>query len=246
MRVLLIEDDRRLLEALSSHLREAGYAVDESADGIEGLYLGEEFPVDLAVIDLGLPTLSGLEVIRELRSRGRDFPILVLTARSEWQDKVAGLEAGADDYLTKPFHVEELMARINALMRRAGGHARPRVQLGPVTVDLTGQRVFLDGKEIELTTYEYKVLNYLVMHPEEVVTKTDLSEHIYEEDADRDSNVIEVFIGRLRRKIDPDGTLNPIETLRGRGYRLTLKPGSSSGSGTENEHGERPLPERRV
>ena len=244
MRVLLIEDDRRLLEALSSHLREAGYAVDESADGIEGLYLGEEFPVDLAVIDLGLPTLSGLEVIRKLRSKGRDFPILVLTARSEWQDKVAGLEAGADDYLTKPFHVEELMARINALMRRAGGHARPRVQLGPVTVDLTGQRVFLDGKEIELTTYEYKVLNYLVMHPEEVVTKTDLSEHIYEEDADRDSNVIEVFIGRLRRKIDPDGTLNPIETLRGRGYRLTLTP--RSGSRTENERGERPLPERRV
>jgi len=244
MRVLLIEDDRRLLETLSNHLREAGYAVDESADGIEGLYLGEEFPVDLAVIDLGLPTLSGLEVIRQLRSKGRDFPILVLTARSEWQDKVAGLEAGADDYLTKPFHVEELMARINALMRRAGGHARPRVQLGPVTVDLTGQRVFLDGKEIELTTYEYKVLNYLVMHPEEVVTKTDLSEHIYEEDADRDSNVIEVFIGRLRRKIDPDGTLNPIETLRGRGYRLTLTPGSDSG--TENERGEKPLPERRV
>ena len=244
MRVLLIEDDRRLLETLSNHLREAGYAVDESADGIEGLYLGEEFPVDLAVIDLGLPTLSGLEVIRELRSRGRDFPILVLTARSEWQDKVAGLEAGADDYVTKPFHIEELMARINALMRRAGGHARPRVQLGPVTVDLTGQRVFLDGKEIELTTYEYKVLNYLVMHPEEVVTKTDLSEHIYEEDADRDSNVIEVFIGRLRRKIDPDGTLNPIETLRGRGYRLTLTP--RSGSRTENERGERPLPERRV
>ena len=244
MRVLLIEDDQRLLDTLSSHLREAGYAVDESTDGIEGLYLGEEFPVDLAIIDLGLPTLPGLDVIRELRSRGRDFPILVLTARSEWQDKVAGLEAGADDYLTKPFHVEELMARINALMRRAGGHARPRVRLGPVTVDLTGQRVFLNGEEIELTTYEYKVLNYLVMHPEEVVTKTDLSEHIYEEDADRDSNVIEVFIGRLRRKIDPDGTLNPIETLRGRGYRLALKP--DSGSGTDSEDGQAQMPERRV
>ena len=228
MRVLLIEDDQRLLETLGTHLRESGYAVDESTDGIEGLYLGEEFPIDLAIIDLGLPDLPGLEVIRELRSRGRDFPILVLTARSEWQDKVAGLEAGADDYLTKPFHFEELMARINALMRRAGGHARPRVQLGPVTVDLTGQRVFLNGEEVELTTYEYKVLNYLVMHPGEIVTKTDLSEHIYEEDADRDSNVIEVFIGRLRRKIDPDGTLNPIETLRGRGYRLALKPASAA------------------
>ncbi len=224
MRVLLIEDDQRLLDTLTTHLREAGFAVDSSTDGIEGLYLGEEFPIDLAIIDLGLPELPGLDVIRELRRRGRDFPILVLTARSEWQDKVAGLEAGADDYLTKPFHIEELMARVNALMRRSGGHARPRVQLGPITVDLSSQRVYLDDEEIELTTFEYKVLNYLVMHSGEVVTKTDLSEHIYEEDADRDSNVIEVFVGRLRRKIDPDGTLNPIETLRGRGYRLALEP----------------------
>jgi two-component system response regulator PhoP len=220
MRVLLVEDDPRLVETLGSHLRAAGYAVDVSLDGIEGLYVGEEFPVDLAIIDLGLPQLPGLEVIRELRSRGRDFPILVLTARSEWQDKVAGLEAGADDYVTKPFQMEELMARINALMRRAGGHARPTVELGPITVDLTAQRVYLEGEEVDLTTYEYKVLNYLVMHPDEVVSKTVLSEHIYEEDADRDSNVIEVFIGRLRRKLDPDGKLNPIETLRGRGYRL--------------------------
>ena len=223
MRVLLIEDDQRLLDTLAAQLRGAGYAVDVSSDGIEGLYLGEEFPIDLAIIDLGLPQMPGLDVIRELRSRGRDFPILVLTARSEWQDKVAGLEAGADDYLTKPFHIEELMARVNALIRRSGGHARPRIQLGPITVDLSSQRVYRNDEEIELTTFEYKVLNYLVMHPGEVVTKTDLSEHIYEEDADRDSNVIEVFIGRLRRKIDPDGTLNPIETLRGRGYRLVLE-----------------------
>lgn len=222
MRVLLIEDDPRLVESLGSQLRDAGYAVDVSNDGIEGLYVGEEFPIDLAIIDLGLPELPGLEVIRKLRERGRDFPIMVLTARSDWQDKVAGLEAGADDYVTKPFRIEELMARINALMRRAGGHARPQVELGPVTVDLNAQRVFRDGAEIELTTFEYKVLQYLVMHPGEVVTKTDLSEHIYEEDADRDSNVIEVFIGRLRRKLDPDGTLGPIETLRGRGYRLAL------------------------
>jgi len=222
MRILLIEDDERLVASLGARLREAGYALDVSNDGVEGLYVGEEFPVDLAIIDLGLPGLNGLDVIRRLRRGGREFPILILTARSDWQDKVEGLEAGADDYLTKPFQVEELMARINALLRRAGGHAKPTVELGPVTVDLTAQRVFRDGDEIELTTYEFKVLQYLVMHPDEVVTKTDLSEHIYEEDADRDSNVIEVFIGRLRRKIDPDGALNPIETLRGRGYRLAL------------------------
>jgi len=222
VRVLLIEDDARLAESLGRHLRAAGFAVDQSADGVDGLFLGEEYPIDLAIIDLGLPEMSGLEVIRRLRQRGRDFPILVLTARSEWQDKVAGLEAGADDYLTKPFHVEELMARINALLRRAGGHAQPEVKLGPFTIDLSGQRVYRGGKEIDLTTFEYKVLNYFVMHPGEVVTKSELAEHIYEEDADRDSNVIEVFVGRLRRKLDPDGTLNPIETLRGRGYRLAL------------------------
>lgn len=224
MRVLLVEDDTRLLEALAAQMREAGFAVDASPDGEEGLYLGDEFPIDLAIIDLGLPQLSGLDLIRKLRENGRNFPILVLTARTEWQDKVAGLEAGADDYLTKPFHPEELMARVNALLRRAGGHAQPNVQLGPVSVDLTAQRVRLDGAEIELTTYEFKVLQYLIMHPGEVVTKTGLSEHIYEEDADRDSNVIEVFIGRLRRKLDPSGDLKPIETLRGRGYRLALKP----------------------
>ena len=222
MRVLLIEDDKRLADTLAGQLRGAGFAVDVSSVGVDGLFLGDEYPVDLAIIDLGLPELTGLEVIRRLRMRGRDFPILVLTARSEWQDKVAGLEAGADDYLTKPFHVEELLARINALLRRAGGHARPEVNLGPFRVDLSGQRVFRGDEEIELTTFEYKVLNYFVMHPGEVVTKTELSDHIYEEDADRDSNVIEVFVGRLRRKLDPDGTLNPIETLRGRGYRLAL------------------------
>ncbi len=239
MRILVIEDDPVLLETLTGHLREAGYAVDASADGIEGLYLGEEFPVDLAIIDLGLPELPGLEVIRKLRRRGRNFPILVLTARSEWQDKVAGLEAGADDYLTKPFHFEELVARVNALMRRVGGHAQPIVELGPLSVDLTSQRVYLDGEEVDLTTYEYKVLQYLVMHPDEVVTKTRLSEHIYEEDADRDSNVIEVFIGRLRRKLDPAGDLRPIETLRGRGYRLALdvRPQAEAGTGAEIKPG---------
>jgi two-component system response regulator PhoP len=222
MRILLIEDEPELRRALTRQLREQGFAVDASADGREGLYLGEEFPVDLAIVDLGLPELPGLEVIRRLREGGRTFPVLVLTARSEWQDKVAGLEAGADDYLTKPFHVEELLARIHALMRRAGGHASPVLTLGPVRLDLNSQRVWLNDAEIDLTTYEYKVLNYLVMHPDKVVSKSELSEHIYDEDADRDSNVIEVFVGRLRRKLDPDGSLNPIETLRGRGYRLNL------------------------
>jgi len=222
MRLLLIEDDERLVDSLGERLRAAGFALDVSRNGVEGLYAGEEFPIDLAIIDLGLPGMSGLDVIRRLREHGRDFPILILTARSDWQDKVSGLEAGADDYLTKPFQPEELLARVNALLRRAGGHARPRVELGPLTVDLIAQRVWRGNTEIELTSFEYKVLNYLVLHPGEVVTKTELSEHIYEEDDDRDSNVIEVFIGRLRRKLDPDGSMNPIETLRGRGYRLAI------------------------
>jgi two-component system response regulator PhoP len=229
MRVLIVEDDADLRQALSTQLRRAGFVVDLSADGREGLYFGEEFPLDLAIIDLGLPEIPGLELIRRLRASGRDFPILVLTARADWQDKVEGLEAGADDYLTKPFHSAELLARVNALIRRAGGHARPEVHFGPLVIDLSAQRVTLHGAEIELTTFEFKVLQYLVMHPGEVVTKSALAEHIYEEDAERDSNVIEVFIGRLRRKLDPDGKLNPIETLRGRGYRLALTPTPAGG-----------------
>ena len=220
MRILLVEDDVRLQDSLAESLRSSGYAVDVSGDGIEGLYYGEEFPIDLAIIDLGLPGMSGLDLIRKLRKSERQFPILILTARSEWQDKVTGLEAGADDYLTKPFHPEELKARVAALIRRSAGHAQPEIKFGPLRIDLSAQRVMKDETEVDLTTYEYKVLEYLVMHPGEVVTKSTLSEHIYEEDADRDSNVIEVFIGRLRRKIDPTGDLNPIETLRGRGYRL--------------------------
>ena len=224
MRILLVEDDNDLQTSLSGILREAGYAVDVSGDGIEGLFFGQEYPLDLAIIDLGLPGMPGLEVIRKLRQQERQFPILILTARAEWQDKVEGLEAGADDYLTKPFHPEELKARVAALLRRSAGHTQPLIELGPLRIDLLSQRVFNGEQEIELTTYEYKVFEYMLMHPDEVVTKTALSEHIYEEDADRDSNVIEVFIGRLRRKIDPLGTLSPIETLRGRGYRLNKQP----------------------
>jgi two-component system response regulator PhoP len=220
MRILLVEDEPGLQTSLAEILREAGYAVDVSGDGIEGLFFGQEYPIDLAIIDLGLPGLPGLDLIRKLREQERQFPILILTARSEWQDKVEGLESGADDYLTKPFHPEELKARVGALLRRSAGHAQPLIELGPLRIDLVSQRVFSGDEEIELTTYEYKVFEYLLMHPDAVVTKTVLSEHIYEEDADRDSNVIEVFVGRLRRKIDPQGVMNPIETLRGRGYRL--------------------------
>ena len=220
MRILLVEDDSGLQTSLAEILREAGYAVDVSGDGIEGLFFGQEYPLDLAIIDLGLPGLPGLDLIRKLREQERQFPILILTARADWEDKVEGLEAGADDYLTKPFHPEELKARVGALLRRSAGHAQPLIELGPLKIDLISQRVFNGGNEIELTTYEYKVFEYLLMHPDRVVTKTVLSEHIYEEDADRDSNVIEVFVGRLRRKIDPEGLLSPIETLRGRGYRL--------------------------
>ena len=224
MRILLVEDDTGLQTSLAEILREAGYAIDISSDGIEGLFFGEEYPVDLAIIDLGLPGLPGLDLIRKLRAQERQFPIMILTARSEWQDKVEGLEAGADDYLTKPFHPEELKARVGALLRRSAGHAQPLIELWPLKIDLVSQRVFNGQDEIELTTYEYKVFEYLLMHPDEVVTKSVLSEHIYEEDADRDSNVIEVFVGRLRRKIDPQGEMNPIETLRGRGYRLNKQP----------------------
>jgi len=224
MRILLVEDDTGLQTSLAEILREAGYAVDVSGDGIEGLFFGEEYPIDLAIIDLGLPGLPGLDLIRKLREQERQFPILILTARSEWQDKVEGLESGADDYLTKPFHPEELKARVGALLRRSAGHAAPVIELGPLRIDLVSQRVFRGEEEIELTTYEYKVFEYMLMHPDEVVTKTVLSEHIYEEDADRDSNVIEVFVGRLRRKIDPQAVMNPIETLRGRGYRLNKQP----------------------
>ena len=223
MRILLVEDDAGLQASLAEILREAGYAVDVSGDGIEGLFFGEEYPLDLAIIDLGLPGMSGLDLIRKLREGDHQFPILILTARSEWQDKVEGLESGADDYLTKPFHPEELKARVSALLRRAAGHAQPVIEFGALQIDLVSQRVSCGDSEIELTTYEYKVFEYLLMHPNEVVTKTVLSEHIYEEDADRDSNVIEVFVGRLRRKIDPEGTLHPIETLRGRGYRLNMQ-----------------------
>ncbi len=223
MRILLVEDEQALREQLVRQLSDRGYSVDAAADGEEGLFLGREYPVDLAIIDIGLPKLSGIELIKALRKAGKELPILILTARGNWQDKVEGLGAGADDYLVKPFHFEELSARLNALLRRSVGLAVPVVEYGPITLDTTRQTVALSGEEISLTAFEYRVLEYLMLHPGEVVSKTVLTEHIYDQDFDRDSNVLEVFVGRLRRKLDPDKTLEPIETLRGRGYRFRLE-----------------------
>lgn len=222
MRVLLVEDEAALRETLAARLKREGFAVDTATDGDEGLYLGGEVLFDVAVIDLGLPKLSGMELVRRLREQGRAYPILILTARSSWQDKVEGLKAGADDYLVKPFHVEELLARLNALVRRAAGWSKPKLTCGPVTLDLAAQTVSVNTEVIDLTSYEYKVIEYLILHAGELVSKADLTEHIYQQDFDRDSNVLEVFIGRLRKKLDPDGTLKPIETVRGRGYRFAI------------------------
>jgi len=222
MRILLVEDEAPLRETLAARLKREGFAVDAAADGEEGLYLGREMPFDVAIIDLGLPKKSGMELIQELRTGGQRCPILVLTARSSWQDKVEGLKHGADDYLVKPFHVEELLARINALVRRASGWTKPTLECGPIVLDTTAQTVGVGGQPVDLTSYEYKVLEYLMLHAGELVSKADLTEHIYQQDFDRDSNVLEVFIGRLRRKLDPDNALRPIETVRGRGYRFAI------------------------
>ena len=226
MRLLLVEDDQSLNRSLVAQLGEAGYKVDTALDGREGLYLAKEYAIDLAIVDLGLPGVSGLDLIRTLRTEGKDYPILVLTARDRWQDKVAALKLGADDYVVKPFHVEELLARVDALLRRAGGWAQSELVCGPVTLDTRSQVVAVNGQPLELTTFEYRLLEYLMVHAGEVLSKAQITEALYDQDFERDSNVIEVFIGRLRRKLDPDGTFQPIETLRGRGYRMALERGA--------------------
>lgn len=223
MRVLIIEDEAALLERVTAQLRGQGYAVDSAANGRTGLYLGQEYPLDAAVVDLGLPDMSGIEVIRRWRAGGRKFPVLILTARGRWQDKVEGLEAGADDYLVKPFYTEELLARLRALIRRTGGWTQAVLDCGPIALNTGAQQVTLAGQPVELTAYEYKLLEYLMLHAGTVISKTELTEHLYQEDEDRDSNVLEVLVGRLRRKLDPERDLNPIETLRGRGYRFRLE-----------------------
>ena len=220
MRILIVEDDSRLLTQLDSLLQQHGYSVDLADDGAKALFLLEEHPYDLAIIDIGLPVIDGFEVIQKARKKDVICPILILTARDRWQEKVEGLDAGADDYLTKPFHNEELLARVKALIRRAAGKAHPVIEKGPISLDTLSEEVSINGKYIELTAYEYKVLEYLLLNPQKIISKTELTEHIYDQDFDLDSNVIEVFVGRLRKKIDPDGSINPIETLRGRGYRI--------------------------
>lgn len=223
MRLLLVEDDSRLLTQLDQLLQKNGYSVDLADDGAKALFLLKEHPYDLAIIDIGLPVMDGFEVIQKARKSDVSCPILILTARDRWQEKVEGLDAGADDYLTKPFHNEELLARVKALIRRAAGQAHPTIERGPICMDTLTEEVTVNGLSLELTAYEYKVLEYLLLNPQKIVSKTELTEHIYDQDFDLDSNVIEVFVGRLRKKLDPDGSLKPIDTLRGRGYRISRK-----------------------
>ncbi len=223
MRLLVIEDDATLRETLCSQLADAGFGVEQAADDREGLYFALEYPIDLAIIDLGLPEISGLDLIRQLREKGKSYPVLILTARDRWQDTVDGLRAGADDSVVKPFHFEEVTARVNALLRRSGGWASSKLSAGPVSLDTLRQELSVDDRSIELTSYEYKIIEHLMIRAGEVISKTELTDRLYDQDFERDSNVIEVFIGRLRKKLDPDNTINPIETLRGRGYRFALE-----------------------
>jgi two-component system response regulator PhoP len=220
MRLLLVEDDLALQSNLKQHLVAANYTIDAVSDGAEGLFQGQEYPYDAAIIDLGLPKLDGIELITQLRAAEHSYPILILTARDNWQDKVEGLDAGADDYLTKPFHPEELVARLNALIRRSAGKASPIINNGPLQLNTSSCDVFIGGKSISLSGSEYKLFEYLMLHIGEVKSKAVLIEHIYDQDFDLDSNVIEVFIRRLRKKLDPDGKYGLIETLRGQGYKL--------------------------
>ena len=221
MRILVAEDDSRLLMQLDSLFQQQGFSVDLADDGEKALFQLKEVNYDLAVIDIGLPKLDGFDVIRQARGSDVSTPVLILTARDRWQEKVEGLDAGADDYLTKPFHNEELLARVKALIRRASGQASSTIEFGPVVLDMQAKEIRVNARALDLTAYEYKVMEYLMLHPQKVISKTELTEHIYDQDFDLDSNVIEVFVGRLRRKLDPEGTLKPIETLRGRGYRIS-------------------------
>lgn len=224
MRILVVEDEITLCEQIRHYFAEKGFAVDTAHTANDGYYMGKEYPLDAAIIDIGLPDFSGIELIKRLRKNKVTVPVLILTARNRWQEKVEGLEAGADDYLVKPFHYEELLARINALIRRSAGQAHPILAHDNIELNTVAQEVYVSGEKLELTAYEYKVLEYLMFRKGELISKSVLTAHIYDEDFDRDSNVIEVFIGRLRKKLDPDGTRKPIETLRGRGYRIPADP----------------------
>ncbi len=228
MRILIIEDELELLNDIKNHLESEQFIVDTSSDGNEGYFFATEYPIDAAIIDIGLPGMSGIEIIQKLREQGHTIPVLILTARSRWQEKVEGLEAGADDYLVKPFQMEELIARLKALLRRASGSTSHELQCGPIKLNTATQQVFSESTLIEVTAFEYRMLEYLMRHSSEAVSKTRLADYLYPHDDDRDSNVIEVLIGRLRKKLDPDGKRKPIETLRNRGYRFTLCDTTSS------------------
>ena len=216
MRILLVEDEPTLRAQLRAGLEEAGYAVDEAGNGRDAQHLGDTEPFDAVVLDLGLPVLDGLTVLRRWRANGRTMPVLILTARDSWHEKVAGIDAGADDYLAKPFHMEELLARMRALIRRSQGLASPLLECGALALDTRSGRVTLDGQPVSLTSHEYRLLAYLMHRPGSVVSRAELTEHLYAQDFDRDSNTIEVFIARLRKKLPPE----TIETVRGLGYRL--------------------------
>lgn len=222
MRVLVVEDDADLNRQLVNAFKEAGYAVDSATDGEDGHFLGDTEPYDAVVLDIGLPQLDGISVLEQWRRAGRGMPVLILTARDRWSDKVQGIDAGADDYVAKPFHIEEVLARVRALVRRAAGHASNEIECGPVRLDARSGRVTVDGNPVKLTSHEYKVLEYLMLHRERVVSRTELIEHLYDQDFDRDSNTIEVFVGRLRKKVSTD----LIETVRGLGYRI-VAPGDA-------------------
>jgi len=228
MRILVIEDQIKLQTQIRQQLETDGYMVDTCSNGEEGLFFANEYPLDAAIIDIGLPGISGLDVIKTLREKGNLLPILILTARDSWQDKVNGLEIGADDYLAKPFQMEELQARIKALLRRSTGIPSTLLKCGPITIDVSTQSVMVNDHKIDLTTFEYRLLEQLVRHHGEVLSKQALTDYLYPHDEDRDSNVLEVMVGRLRRKLDPTGKLSPIETLRGRGYRFTLNCNNTS------------------
>ena len=224
MRLLIVEDDPHLRKQVAVHFEKASWVVDQAADAKEARYLAEEFPSDIAIVDLGLPDGSGIDLIKTWRDEGKDLPLLILTARSDWQDKVGGLEAGADDYVTKPFYLEEVEARVNALLRRASGRASSRADYeGEVSIDFSSRRVFVCSDEVNLTAFDYNTLAYLSHRAGEVVSKGELLDNLNDRDGDRDSKVLEEFVGRLRKKFDPEGAFRPIESVRGAGYRFTLK-----------------------
>jgi len=220
MRILIVEDDHHLNRQLAQAVGDMGYVVDSAYDGEEGHFLGTSEPYDAVILDIGLPVINGVEVVRRWRAEGHLMPVLILTARDRWSDKVEGIDAGADDYVTKPFHMEEVVARLRALIRRASGHASLELTCGPLSLDTKAAQLSVGGKPVKLTSHEYRLIAYLMHHQGEIISRTQLTEHLYTQDFDRDSNTIEVFVGRLRRKIG----LDIIETVRGLGYRLQATP----------------------